>query len=180
MTAGRCFASDSRPALPCCDICYWQQQTEVPLLGRAHFGIGDRGLSNVSTSGHLPHKLVLDSVTGKRKRENILLWGVFLELGKLDISLSNKMFSSFCLFFVSCMWKKTRCCKFSFICPDLQVDFANQFVGGGVTGSGLVQEEIRFLINPELIVSRLFTEALDHNECLIITGQWSKILTHPR
>ncbi|XP_068439889.1 poly(ADP-ribose) glycohydrolase-like isoform X2 [Clinocottus analis] len=58
----------------------------------------------------------------------------------------------------------------------LQVDFANKFVGGGVTSSGLVQEEIRFLINPELIVSRLFTEALDHNECLIITGtqQYSK------
>ncbi|XP_053166848.1 poly(ADP-ribose) glycohydrolase isoform X2 [Hemicordylus capensis] len=52
----------------------------------------------------------------------------------------------------------------------LQVDFANRFVGGGVTGAGLVQEEIRFLINPELIVSRLITEALDHNECLIITG----------
>uniref|UniRef100_A0A667XU69 poly(ADP-ribose) glycohydrolase n=1 Tax=Myripristis murdjan TaxID=586833 RepID=A0A667XU69_9TELE len=52
----------------------------------------------------------------------------------------------------------------------LQVDFANQFVGGGVIGSGLVQEEIRFLINPELIVSRLFTEALGHKECLIITG----------
>ncbi|KAM6916376.1 poly(ADP-ribose) glycohydrolase [Xenentodon cancila] len=58
----------------------------------------------------------------------------------------------------------------------LQVDFANRFVGGGVTGQGLVQEEIRFLINPELIVSRLFTEALEHNECLIITGteQYSK------
>ncbi|XP_010867655.2 poly(ADP-ribose) glycohydrolase isoform X2 [Esox lucius] len=52
----------------------------------------------------------------------------------------------------------------------LQVDFANRFVGGGVTGSGLVQEEIRFLINPELIISRLFTEALEHNEVLIITG----------
>lgn len=51
------------------------------------------------------------------------------------------------------------------------MDFANRFVGGGVTGSGLVQEEISFLINPELIVSRLFTEALDHNECLIITGK---------
>uniref|UniRef100_A0A3Q3WZK9 poly(ADP-ribose) glycohydrolase n=1 Tax=Mola mola TaxID=94237 RepID=A0A3Q3WZK9_MOLML len=58
----------------------------------------------------------------------------------------------------------------------LQVDFANQFVGGGVTSSGLVQEEILFLINPELIVSRLFTEALDHNDCLIIKGtqQYSK------
>uniref|UniRef100_H2RDJ6 poly(ADP-ribose) glycohydrolase n=1 Tax=Pan troglodytes TaxID=9598 RepID=H2RDJ6_PANTR len=52
----------------------------------------------------------------------------------------------------------------------LQVDFANCFVGGGVTSAGLVQEEIRFLINPELIVSRLFTEVLDYNECLIITG----------
>lgn len=58
----------------------------------------------------------------------------------------------------------------------LQVDFANRFVGGGVTGNGLVQEEIRFVINPELIVSRLFTEALQSNECLIITGteQYSK------
>lgn len=52
----------------------------------------------------------------------------------------------------------------------LQVDFANRMVGGGVTGHGLVQEEIRFLINPELMVSRLFTEALNYNECLIITG----------
>ncbi|XP_069466900.1 poly(ADP-ribose) glycohydrolase isoform X2 [Ambystoma mexicanum] len=52
----------------------------------------------------------------------------------------------------------------------LQVDFANRFVGGGVTGSGLVQEEIRFIINPELIISRLFTEVMDENECLIITG----------
>ena len=39
-----------------------------------------------------------------------------------------------------------------------QVDFANKFVGGGVLGDGCVQEEIRFLINPELIVTRLFTE----------------------
>ncbi|NWU79049.1 PARG glycohydrolase, partial [Onychorhynchus coronatus] len=56
------------------------------------------------------------------------------------------------------------------IFSELFVDFANRFVGGGVTGAGLVQEEIRFLINPELIVSRLITEVLDHNECLIITG----------
>ncbi|XP_030235262.1 poly(ADP-ribose) glycohydrolase [Gadus morhua] len=58
----------------------------------------------------------------------------------------------------------------------LQVDFANRCVGGGVTGHGLVQEEIRFIINPELIASRLFTEALESNECLIITGteQYSK------
>ncbi|XP_041066296.1 poly(ADP-ribose) glycohydrolase-like [Carcharodon carcharias] len=53
---------------------------------------------------------------------------------------------------------------------ELQVDFASPMVGGGVLGSGLVQEEIRFLINPELIVARLFTEKLADNECLVITG----------
>lgn len=50
-------------------------------------------------------------------------------------------------------------------------------MGGGVTSSGLVQEEIRFLINPELIVSRLFTEVLEDDDCLIITGQWKNSLT---
>lgn len=52
----------------------------------------------------------------------------------------------------------------------LQVDFAAPLVGGGVLGHGLVQEEIRFLINPELIVARLFTERLADTECLIVTG----------
>ena len=36
----------------------------------------------------------------------------------------------------------------------LEIDFANAFVGGGVLGHGCVQEEIRFLICPELIASR--------------------------
>ncbi|XP_071442454.1 poly(ADP-ribose) glycohydrolase-like isoform X2 [Hetaerina americana] len=52
----------------------------------------------------------------------------------------------------------------------LQVDFANKFVGGGVLGTGCVQEEIQFLIFPELIVSRLFTEALDRTEALVVSG----------
>ncbi|XP_047660816.1 poly(ADP-ribose) glycohydrolase isoform X2 [Tachysurus fulvidraco] len=52
----------------------------------------------------------------------------------------------------------------------LQVDFAACKVGGGVLGRGLVQEEIRFLQCPELIVARLFTEKLSDNECLKITG----------
>ncbi|ELU08701.1 hypothetical protein CAPTEDRAFT_227402 [Capitella teleta] len=52
----------------------------------------------------------------------------------------------------------------------LQVDFANKYVGGGVLGRGLVQEEIRFIICPEMIVSRLLTEELDDNECLLMTG----------
>ncbi|XP_077506255.1 poly(ADP-ribose) glycohydrolase-like isoform X2 [Amblyomma americanum] len=52
----------------------------------------------------------------------------------------------------------------------LQVDFANKFVGGGVLGGGCVQEEIRFMMCPELIVSRLFTEVLGSREVLVITG----------
>lgn len=52
----------------------------------------------------------------------------------------------------------------------LQVDFANKFLGGGVLNYGCVQEEIRFVICPELLVSRLFTEALDNDECMVITG----------
>ncbi|KAM4634994.1 poly(ADP-ribose) glycohydrolase isoform 1-T2 [Polymixia lowei] len=52
----------------------------------------------------------------------------------------------------------------------LQVDFASSLIGGGVLSSGLVQEEILFLMNPELIVARLFTEKLEKNECLIIKG----------
>lgn len=52
----------------------------------------------------------------------------------------------------------------------LQVDFANKFLGGGVLGHGCVQEEIRFLICPEMMVTRLFTEVLDKNECLIMKG----------
>ncbi|XP_037076309.1 poly(ADP-ribose) glycohydrolase-like [Pollicipes pollicipes] len=66
------------------------------------------------------------------------------------------------------------CCQSDGLIEDqegmLQVDFANKFVGGGVLGDGCVQEEIRFLINPELIVSRLFTEVLDKTECLEVTG----------
>lgn len=52
----------------------------------------------------------------------------------------------------------------------LQVDFANKYLGGGVLGSGCVQEEIRFVICPELIVSKLFTECLRPTEALIMSG----------
>lgn len=52
----------------------------------------------------------------------------------------------------------------------LQVDFANRFLGGGVLGRGCVQEEIRFVINPELIVGMLFCEAMLSSEAILITG----------
>lgn len=42
----------------------------------------------------------------------------------------------------------------------LHVDFANKFIGGGVLGHGCVQEEIRFLICTELIVSCLLAPKL--------------------
>ncbi|KAH8273412.1 hypothetical protein KR026_003779 [Drosophila bipectinata] len=52
----------------------------------------------------------------------------------------------------------------------LQVDFANKYLGGGVLGHGCVQEEIRFVICPELLVGKLFTECLRPFEALIMFG----------
>lgn len=52
----------------------------------------------------------------------------------------------------------------------LQMDFANKYLGGGVLGYGCVQEEIRFVICPELLISMLFTEALSSSEVLFIIG----------
>jgi len=51
-----------------------------------------------------------------------------------------------------------------------EVDFANSSIGGGVTGSGCVQEEIRFMQCPELLVSILFTDRFEADESLQITG----------
>eukprot|EP00057_Strongylocentrotus_purpuratus_P021526 XP_011676000.1 PREDICTED: uncharacterized protein LOC585285 isoform X1 [Strongylocentrotus purpuratus] len=52
----------------------------------------------------------------------------------------------------------------------LQVDFANEYIGGGVLGSGCVQEEIRFCICPELLVSLIFMESMEENEAISISG----------
>lgn len=52
----------------------------------------------------------------------------------------------------------------------LQVDFANRYIGGGALGAGHVQEEIRFCINPELLVALLFMEAMQDNESIMIRG----------
>ncbi|XP_053678093.1 poly(ADP-ribose) glycohydrolase [Anopheles nili] len=52
----------------------------------------------------------------------------------------------------------------------LQMVFANRFIGGGVLGSGCVQEEIRFVINPELLVGRLLFESLRDNEAYLVLG----------
>ena len=43
-------------------------------------------------------------------------------------------------------------------------------IGGGVVGNGCVQEEIRFLMCPEFIIARLFTEKLEANKSLLVVG----------
>ena len=48
--------------------------------------------------------------------------------------------------------------------------FILRYLGGGVLNFGCVQEEIRFVICPELLVTMLVTEALDDTEALIIKG----------
>jgi poly(ADP-ribose) glycohydrolase len=52
----------------------------------------------------------------------------------------------------------------------MQCDFANKVLGGGVLASGCVQEEIRFAVSPELLLSRLLAEALLPHEALIMNG----------
>jgi ubiquitin C-terminal hydrolase len=63
------------------------------------------------------------------------------------------------------------------VCDDLddkggcwEVDFANKHVGGGVFDDGAVQEEIRFMQCPELLICRLFMDVLGDDECVHITG----------
>ncbi|KAF9202956.1 hypothetical protein BGZ49_006930 [Haplosporangium sp. Z 27] len=52
----------------------------------------------------------------------------------------------------------------------LQLDFANKNIGGGALDKGAVQEEIRFMICPELNISRLFCQQLEANEAILIKG----------
>lgn len=52
----------------------------------------------------------------------------------------------------------------------LQVDFANKYLGGGVLGCGCVQEEIRFVICPELFITKLIAEVMQPNEAIFIIG----------
>ncbi|PON59176.1 Poly(ADP-ribose) glycohydrolase [Parasponia andersonii] len=52
----------------------------------------------------------------------------------------------------------------------LEVDFANKYFGGGALRRGCVQEEIRFMINPELIAGMLFLPALADNESIEVVG----------
>ena len=44
----------------------------------------------------------------------------------------------------------------------LHADFANAFIGGGVLGGGCVQEEIRFTVEPEALLSMLVTPEVQY------------------
>ncbi|XP_047329793.1 poly(ADP-ribose) glycohydrolase 1-like isoform X2 [Impatiens glandulifera] len=52
----------------------------------------------------------------------------------------------------------------------LEVDFANEYLGGGALRRGCVQEEIRFMINPELIIGMLFLPRMADNEAIEVVG----------
>ena len=52
----------------------------------------------------------------------------------------------------------------------LQSDFANAHIGGGVLRHGSVQEEIRFTISPECLISVLICEKMNDNESIVIIG----------
>jgi poly(ADP-ribose) glycohydrolase len=49
-------------------------------------------------------------------------------------------------------------------------DFANPYIGGGSLRKGCAQEEILFLIFPQLYISILLCERLDHNEALYLAN----------
>mmetsp|Transcript_91040 Transcript_91040/g.237340 ORF Transcript_91040/g.237340 Transcript_91040/m.237340 type:complete len:476 (-) Transcript_91040:189-1616(-) len=55
--------------------------------------------------------------------------------------------------------------------PELaHADFANMFIGGGVLSGGCVQEEIRFAICPELMLSMLVCPCMMEGEAIQICG----------
>lgn len=52
----------------------------------------------------------------------------------------------------------------------LEVDFADEYFGGLTLTKGCVQEEIRFMMNPELIAGMLFLPSMFENEAIEIVG----------
>ena len=52
----------------------------------------------------------------------------------------------------------------------LQADFANEYIGGGVLCGGNVQEEIRFSVSPECLVSLLLCGRMREHEAVLLSG----------
>ncbi|AEC08595.1 unnamed protein product [Arabidopsis thaliana] len=55
-------------------------------------------------------------------------------------------------------------------CEALEVDFADEYFGGLTLSYDTLQEEIRFVINPELIAGMIFLPRMDANEAIEIVG----------
>jgi len=51
-----------------------------------------------------------------------------------------------------------------------QVDFANQYLGGGVLTGGCVQEEIRFALAPELLMGMILSPRMNPEEAIVLRG----------
>ena len=52
----------------------------------------------------------------------------------------------------------------------LQADFANRRIGGDVLGLGCAQEEIRFVLSPECLVSVLVCDPMDDKEAILVVS----------
>jgi hypothetical protein len=52
----------------------------------------------------------------------------------------------------------------------LQADFANAYIGGGVLYTGCVQEEIRFCLSPECLVSTMLLQRMADDEAIVLCG----------
>ena len=52
----------------------------------------------------------------------------------------------------------------------LQVDFANEYLGGGVLRRGCVQEEIRFSVAPELLAAMILSPRMLPEEAIVMRG----------
>lgn len=52
----------------------------------------------------------------------------------------------------------------------LHVDFANEYIGGGVLNTGAVQEEIMFSACPELLTSLMFCSVMRDDEALVLVN----------
>ncbi len=52
----------------------------------------------------------------------------------------------------------------------LQVDFANEFLGGGVLRKGCVQEEIRFAVAPEHMAAMILSPRMRADEAIVMRG----------
>lgn len=56
------------------------------------------------------------------------------------------------------------------LCNALHANFANKHIGGGVLRRGCVQEEIRMMIAPELVLGVILADPIGDNESVVISG----------